>query len=371
MKLKSITFATAAFAMLSCSTVSPFTEITGVVVPEGISEVNIMIGETIDTLVPVSDGRFSVTLPADVTALATVVAADFGTNFISDGTPLKIVLDEKTTVESKHPSISVQERFNAYNEKEALLMEEYTAAQQSIYADSLLTDEQKTEKFQAFFDEFAERYYGHHEEACAANSDNFIAVFALTNLRGQIDDGKMAELVASLAPALQEDEYVMEMKKALDARIATSEGKPFVDFTVNSVVGQTRSIPPQPKYAEVKLSDYVGKGKYILLDFWAPWCGPCKREMPNIKAVYDKYHGDMFDVVSIAVWERQPVEVTIETAAKLGMTWNQINNGGREPAELYGVEGIPHLVLFGPDGTILRRGFHGAEIEEVVSSYLK
>jgi thioredoxin-related protein len=93
--------------------------------------------------------------------------------------------------------------------------------------------------------------------------------------------------------------------------------------------------------------------------------------MPNIKAVYDKYKGDKFDVVSIAVWERESVDVTIETAAKLEMTWNQINNGQREPASLYGVEGIPHLILFGPDGTILKRGFHGAEIEAVVSEYVK
>ena len=63
--------------------------------------------------------------------------------------------------------------------------------------------------------------------------------------------------------------------------------------------------------------------------------------------------------------------MTIETAAKLDMTWNQINNGGREPAALYGVDGIPHIILFGPDGTILKRGFHGAEIEETVSEYLK
>ena len=65
------------------------------------------------------------------------------------------------------------------------------------------------------------------------------------------------------------------------------------------------------------------------------------------------------------------MNVTIETAAKLDMTWNQINNAGREAAEIYGVEAIPHIILFGPDGTILKRGFHGAEIEEVVSSYLK
>ena len=160
------------------------------------------------------------------------------------------------------------------------------------------------------------------------------------------------------------------MKTALDARKATSEGNMFVDFTVNTVIGHTRSIPAQPIYSEVKLSDYVGKGKYILLDFWSPWCGPCRREMPNIKAVYEQYNGEKFDVISIAVWERQPVEVTIETAEKLGMDWIQINNAQREPAALYGVESIPHIILFGPDGTILKRGFHGAEIAEVVGSYL-
>ena len=78
-----------------------------------------------------------------------------------------------------------------------------------------------------------------------------------------------------------------------------------------------------------------------------------------------------YDVVSIAVWERQPVDVTIKTAAELGMDWNQINNAGREAATIYGVESIPHLILFGPDGTILERGFYGAEIEETVAKYLK
>ena len=154
--------------------------------------------------------------------------------------------------------------------------------------------------------------------------------------------------------------------------MATAEGKMFTDFTVNSVVGMTRSIPPQPKYAEVKFSDYVGKGKYVLVDFWAPWCGPCKREIPNIKKVYEKYADKGLEVLSLAVWERQPVEVTINTAAELGMDWLHINNAGSVPTSIYGVEGIPHLMLIGPDGTILKRGFHGLEgIEAAVAEYLK
>lgn len=256
-----------------------------------------------------------------------------------------------------------EEKVKAYEEKHDAMMGEYRQMM-----DSLSTDPAKAE---AYYNDFVEKYIDFNLEAARKNPDNEVAVQVLMNLRGLIDDKQAGEIISGMSVEMQEREGVAALKKGLDARIATAEGKMFVDFTVNSVVGQTRSIPPQPVYADVKLSDYVGKGKYILLDFWSPWCGPCRREMPNIKAVYDKYKGEKFDVVSIAVWEREPVEVTIKTASELGMDWNQINNGGREPAALYGVEGIPHIILFGPDGTILKRGLHGAEIEEVVSSYLK
>ncbi len=75
-------------------------------------------------------------------------------------------------------------------------------------------------------------------------------------------------------------------------------------------------------------------------------------------------------MLSIAVWEREPVEVTISTAAELGVNWNQINNAGSVPTEIYGIEGIPHIMLIGPDGTILKRGLYGASVEEAVAECL-
>ena len=258
---------------------------------------------------------------------------------------------------------TVEEKIKAFEETHEAMITEYRTMM-----DSLSTDREAAE---AYYETFVEKYVDFNLTAAKKNSDNEIAVQALLNLRGLIEDEQASEIIAGLSEELLQNEKVVMLKEGLDARIATAEGQMFSDFTVNTVVGQTRSIPAEPIYKEVKLSDYVGKGKYILLDFWSPWCGPCRREMPNIKAVYEKYNGEKFDVVSIAVWERESVDVTIETAAKLEMTWNQINNGQREPASIYGVEGIPHLILFGPDGTILKRGFHGAEIEEVVSEYVK
>ena len=374
MKITKFLFATALVAVVASCTgkVSDVTEITGTVVPQGISEVNVVVENIIDTLVPVTDGKFAVTVPADMTALGKVMAANYGATFISDGTPLTVVLDEETTVVSKYPKISVQERLNLYNADEATLMEEYTGAQKEIYADSTLAQDEKAAKFEEFFETFITRYNDHHIEACKSNPDNFISVFAMNNLRGQLDDLQTDSLINALTPAIQESKYIKTMKEALTARLNTAEGKMFTDFSVHSVVGMTRSVPPQPKYAEVKFSDYVGNGKYVLVDFWAPWCGPCKREIPNIKTVYEKYADKGFEVLSIAVWERQPVEVTINTAADLGMNWLHINNAGSVPTSIYGIEGIPHLMLIGPDGTILKRGFHGLDgIEAAVAEYLK
>ena len=118
-----------------------------------------------------------------------------------------------------------------------------------------------------------------------------------------------------------------------------------------------------------KLSDYVGKGKYILVDFWASWCGPCKAELPNIKNVYQKYAGPEFDILSVAVWDKK--EDTIQSAKEQGIVWNQIIDAQRIPTNIYGIDGIPHIILFGPDGTIVKRDLRGDDIEAEVAKHVK
>ena len=257
---------------------------------------------------------------------------------------------------------TAEEKVKAYEEAHEAMMTEYRQMM-----DSLSTDRQAQEEY---YNAFVEEYIQFNLDAAKKNHDNDVAVQVLMNLRGLLEDEQVDEIISKMTPQMLENEKVVRIKNSLDARKATAEGQMFVDFTVDHVYGFDRSVEPQPLTMEVKFSDYVGKGKYVLVDFWSPWCGPCRREMPNIKQVYDKYKGENFNVLSIAVWERQPVNVTIETAAKLDMTWDQINNAKSVPTELYGIEGIPHVMLIGPDGTILKRGLHGAGIGEAVAEYL-
>ena len=116
-------------------------------------------------------------------------------------------------------------------------------------------------------------------------------------------------------------------------------------------------------------AEVLNSDKPVLVDFWASWCGPCKAEIPNIKAVYEKYAGEDFDVLSVAVWDKP--EDTARAAAELGISWNQIVNAQQIPTDLYGIEGIPHIMLIGPDGIILNRDLRGDLIEVNVSRYVK
>ena len=256
-----------------------------------------------------------------------------------------------------------EEKLKAFDDAHEAMMTEYTQMMDSLSTDRIAQEE--------YYNAFVERYIEFNLSAARKNPDNEVAVKGLMNLRGLIEDDQVDEIISKMTPEMLENEKVAYLKKGLDARKATAEGQMFTDFTVEHVYGFDRSVDPQPLKQEVKFSDYVGNGKYVLVDFWSPWCGPCRREMPNIKQVYDKYKGNDFNVLSIAVWERQPVNVTMETAEKLDMTWDQINNAQSIPTEIYGIEGIPHIMLIGPDGTILKRGLHGAGIEEVVAEYLK
>ena len=259
---------------------------------------------------------------------------------------------------------TAEEKVKAYDETHDAMVAEFRTMMDSLSSDQ--------DKAQAYYDEFIEEYKKFNLKAAKKNSDNEVAVKVLMNLYGLIGDAEMEAIISKMPAELLENENVAYFKKGLDARKNTAEGMMFTDFTVEHVYGYDRSMDPQPLKKEVKFSEYVGNGKYVLVDFWSPWCGPCRREMPNVKAIYNEYKDKGFDVISLTVWERQPQSHTFETAAKLEMDWTILTNCGSVPTDIYGVEGIPHLMLIGPDGTILKRGFHGLEgIQEAVSEFIQ
>jgi thiol-disulfide isomerase/thioredoxin len=153
---------------------------------------------------------------------------------------------------------------------------------------------------------------------------------------------------------------VKQMADYLDKTEKTAVGKPFLDFTVanGNRDGST-----------VAFSDYVGKGKYVLVDFWASWCMPCRKEAPVIAEVYKKYKGNRFEVLGVAVMDKR--DDSLQAIDEDGYSWPQILDAQAVPLDLYGIQGIPHIILFGPDGTILARGLRGEELKQKVAEVMK
>ena len=216
---------------------------------------------------------------------------------------------------------------------------------------------------------FHRQFYGYRrdqrEEKAAladsvvlANRDNLVGALALEDL-AHVDTSRFLALHAQVSDEARDFYLVQSAYEAIRIQNRTAPGQPFTDYTITG---------GNPDGSDVKLSDYVGRGKYILLDHWASWCGPCKAEMPYIKKTWEAFHGDKFDVVSIAVSDKR--EDTERALSQLDMPWSQILDAQRIPLELYGVNAIPHLILFAPDGTILYRGLRGEQIYETVAALI-
>lgn len=247
----------------------------------------------------------------------------------------------------------------AVDSVEKVASERYDA----VVKDSAISDDDRNEKLAAIFSEYDNGVLSIAHATLEGNTNNALGRYVfwqdiaysdgMTPETYKQELSKAGEYIASFGP-------IKGITKRYEALAATQPGTQYVDFTIphGNLDG-----------SEAKLSDYVGKGKLILVDMWASWCGPCRRAMPYIREVYDKYAGDKFDVVSVAVWDER--QKSIDAVPALGMTWHQIYEAESIPTELYGVNGIPHIMLIAPDGTIIARGLNNKVLDLWVSSELK
>ena len=353
-----LTIAAAGAVLAACAQVSDVTRISGTVNADAIDEVNVVIPEmSIDTLVPVTDGKFYVEVPANPLVFGSVAAANYGVQFIPDGTEIDVVIGAESKAVSRKAG-SVQAKFSSYQDRVMTIMNDFNTEAQAIMSDESLSDDERDARLEANYEAVTASFVDFNEQTVKENSDNIISLVAVQQASMLAEDTKVDSLLNLLSPALQQTDDVKKMRADIRTRMETAEGKMFKDFTIEDSDGKS-----------VKFSDYVGKGKYVLVDFWASWCGPCKAEIPNIRNIYNKYHKKGLEVLSVAVWD-QP-QATKDTAKVYGVNWKQIINAQQVPTELYGIQGIPHIILFGPDGTILKRNLRGEEIEVEVAKYIK
>ena len=190
------------------------------------------------------------------------------------------------------------------------------------------------------------------KELIIQHKDDAVAIPLLLMLDdSMLEPDTLLELISQLSEDTQHHPHVAKVKEKAETFLARpKEGDMFKDFAVE-YDGKT-----------IRLSDYVGRGRYVLADFWASWCGPCRQEIPNLIALYEKYKEKEFLVLGVAAQDNP--EASLKAIDEMQIPYPQILNTQKIATDLYGIEALPHTILFDPDGTIIARNIYGEQLKE-------
>lgn len=222
------------------------------------------------------------------------------------------------------------------------LMRQYKSAQ-AIPADLL-------SPLQTRFADVMQRQRLFLHRLLASNRNNLIPVPFITMYSDLIAPDTLAAYLKTYPH--RGNRMLKDIVGLVEAEERKATGAPFTDITLNDMAGKT-----------VRLSDYVGKGNYVLVDFWASWCGPCRAEMPNVRNVYNRFHPKGFEIVGISLDSQS--DDWQHATEQMGITWPQMSDlkGWKsEAATLYGVRSIPFTLLFDPDGKVVATGLRGESL---------
>ncbi len=284
---------------------------------------------------------------------------EYFAQFFLENTKIEVAAYKDSLRSTKVTGSPLTDTFNEYLDEVKLMNDKVNEYQQQYSAAAASGNEDEMERIRIDAEATNENMQVYAKNFVKEHNSSIVAPFiTLTQLAQPLEYNELKELVDLFPAELDSSVYTQQLKEIVEQKGRTAIGTKAPEFTMNDTEGNP-----------VALASF--QGKYLLVDFWAAWCGPCRQENPNIVSAYNEFKDKDFDILGVSLDRDKAAWLKAIEDDKL--TWTQVSDlkyWQNEAAQMYGVNSIPHSVLLDPQGVIIAKNLRGQELHDKLAELL-